>query len=1048
MKIGYKIIIPIICLVGLAVSVSSAFLYTIASKAIQDRTLSELRGISELKKTELENYFNNAALSVNRIKVDLGQYHDLGLFMDDWDRSGSIQLSRYDSVKEQLLNLLKLDNSFSEYSLLDVNGTVVLSTTPDQEEKIKNREDFFVNGKKGDYIEAFIFDPATLQTVSIVTSPITNAKGDVVGVIAAKLNLDSISRLMSERGGLGETGETYLVNKYNTFITESRFEKNAALKKTIHTEGVNACLLGNSVSGTFLDYRNVSVIGYYFWLPDSRSCLVAEIDESEALGEMHRLRDVLYLGGGLLFIIITILSSLLASLLTRRISILQNFSRRFGEGDFSVMVPITSNDEIGQLGTIFNQMAKQLKQAYEGLEQRVLIRTRDLKQAEIEQRKQKEFLNNLFSAIPENVYWKDTNHVFLGCNRAFAKLVSLSSPEEIVGKVDADLPINPELIDYNIGMENQVIETKQSLLDVQQTVINKGEMHVIQTSRTPLINDQGKLDGVLVTFSSITDLVMKERKLAESEQRLSTILEAVKEGITLSDAKGHFYLFNNEMVELTGYTKEEANAATDFNRLLHPDLGDANAAIGLIESYGVQDKRETMTVIHRKDGQVRDVLVSTVVIESDGQKMFLSAYRDVTVLKQANAALVHEKALVDRRIYERTHELETAQDELKRALQSSTSEAEKTLAIINSIGDGVFVLDHERKIVLVNPITEQLSGYSRQELIGTVYTDNLKFIYEQNRMQNSAFVDQVYEQGTLATMTNHTLLIGKDGHELQVADSAAPLKDGEGNVTGCVVVFRDVSKAREVERMKDEFISIASHQLRTPLTALRWLTERMQKDPAKTLTESQQELVGDMRMSTKRLITLVNDLLNISRIESGRIMVEPQPTKLQELIASVVEDVKVRSEEKHQHIVVSSPDDLPEINIDQKLVRQAYQNLLVNSVKYSPEGSSIEITLTKTEDMIRSEICDMGYGIPMAQQNRLFEKFFRADNVVGKDSDGSGLGLYLVKKIIAVSGGSIGFKSPLKTVEVDGKIEVRGTLFWFTLPLAGSEAQKGEVSIN
>ncbi len=749
-----------------------------------------------------------------------------------------------------------------------------------------------------------------------------------------------------------------------------------------------------------------------------------------------------------LIICILLITALLRRAVLNNIQALHNATVAVGEGDYNLSIDVSSNDEIGDLATSFSQMAHQLKTAYTGLEQRVVERTKGLQLAELEQRKQKEFLDNLFSAIPENVYWKDTNHVFLGCNRAFAKLVSLSSPEDIVGKVDADLPINPELIDYNIKMENQVIATRQPLLNVQQTVVNQGEEHVIQTSRTPLINDQGELEGVLVTFSSITDLVMKERKLAESEQRLSTILEAVKEGITLSDAEGHFYLFNNEMTELTGYTKEEANAVTDFNRLLHPDLGDANAAIGLIESYGVQEKRETMTVIHRKDGQVRDVLVSTVVIESSGQKMFLSAYRDITALKQANAALVHEKALVDRRIYERTHELETAQDELKRALQSSTSEAEKTLAIINSIGDGVFVLDHERRIVLVNPITEQLSGYSSQELVGRVYSDNLKFIYEQNRQQNSAFVDQVYEQGTLATMTNHTLLIGKDGRELQVADSAAPLKDGDGHVTGCVVVFRDVSKAREVERMKDEFISIASHQLRTPLTALRWLTERMQKDTDKTLNASQQELVSDMRSSTKRLISLVNDLLNISRIESGRIMVEPQPTQLKELVESVVDDVRVRSEEKHQRIIVTIPDDLPVINIDQKLIRQAYQNLLVNSVKYSPEGSEINIKLTQTIDSIRSEIMDMGYGIPAAQQNRLFEKFFRADNVVGKDSDGSGLGLYLVKKIIAVSGGLIGFKSPLDTVEADGKLEVRGTLFWFTLPLSGSEPQKGEVSLS
>ena len=337
-----------------------------------------------------------------------------------------------------------------------------------------------------------------------------------------------------------------------------------------------------------------------------------------------------------------------------------------------------------------------------------------------------------------------------------------------------------------------------------------------------------------------------------------------------------------------------------------------------------------------------------------------------------------------------------------------------------------------------------MSGYSDDELVGMYYGEKLKFIYETSGDENTEFVDRVYEQGETSEMKNHTALVRNDGTRISVADSASPLKDLEGRVAGCVVVFRDVTKAREIEKMKDEFISIASHQLRTPLTAINWSAERLQKEKTGPLNDLQGELVQDMRDSTIRLITLVNDLLNVSRIESGRIIVEPSPTNLVELIKTVIADASVRVDEKDQKIVTDFDSSISDVNVDPKMIRQVVQNMIINASKYTQTGGEIKVKLFSERDKAVFRVQDNGSGIPEAEQSKLFQKFFRASNANQMDSDGTGLGLYLAKKIIEVSGGEIGFKSPLL---INDSGQTYGTEFWFSLPLSGSQSKSGEITL-
>jgi len=234
-----------------------------------------------------------------------------------------------------------------------------------------------------------------------------------------------------------------------------------------------------------------------------------------------------------------------------------------------------------------------------------------------------------------------------------------------------------------------------------------------------------------------------------------------------------------------------------------------------------------------------------------------------------------------------------------------------------------------------------------------------------------------------------------------------------------------VTHERQVSQMKTDFVSFVTHQLRTPLAGIKWMLELAAQTPA--LPADAGSYVDDARAAAERLIGLVNDLLDISRLESGKLSVTLQPTNLRKLTRSTLDDLGTLIREKGHRLSVAEGR-APVVMADPQLLRQVIVNLTSNAIKYTPPGGEIAISLAVEDGgMARWAITDRGIGIPKASLARLFEKFYRADNAHTVETEGTGLGLYLVRLIVEKLSGQVWCESE----------EGRGSTFIFTLPISG-----------
>ncbi|MDP3971167.1 MAG: PAS domain S-box protein [bacterium] len=335
--------------------------------------------------------------------------------------------------------------------------------------------------------------------------------------------------------------------------------------------------------------------------------------------------------------------------------------------------------------------------------------------------------------------------------------------------------------------------------------------------------------------------------------------------------------------------------------------------------------------------------------------------------------------------------------------------------------DGIIKFDEQFRFVSMNKKAVQITGYIDKEIkgknileMGIIAPSSLSMVAKELKAGLKSRVNTPFEFE----------IIKKDGRKIWVELSCAPISI-KNKVVGVVSIVRDCSVRKELSKMRAEFISIASHQLQTPLSAIKLSSELFINGYLGKLNKEQSKYIKHIDQSSKRAITLVNNLLKSSQIEQGRIKFAKKPVALQKLIAEIIKEEHFVIDEKDIQIVMENKvDKTPLVNIDPAMIRIVIQNIISNAIKYNKLHGKIIITSETSQRNVIFAFEDTGVGIPDDQQKRVFTEFFRAENVLSLSTVGTGLGLSIAKQIVELSGGDMWLDS----------IEGKGTKIYISIP--------------
>ena len=432
----------------------------------------------------------------------------------------------------------------------------------------------------------------------------------------------------------------------------------------------------------------------------------------------------------------------------------------------------------------------------------------------------------------------------------------------------------------------------------------------------------------------------------------------------------------------------------------------------------VKEKEKATKELTLVSKQKKEIPVSTSFLaRKDKEGNFIGYFIGVIDITEFKKLQIK----VEEKVKGRTEELEKSREALmniaedaEEARRRAEEEKEKTLTIITNFTDGLLVFDLENKLALINPRAEDFFGVQGSDIIG-------RTILELNTFPGiEPLVRLVGEE--IKGVFRKELPI-KEGLTLEV--STVPMISREEKL-GTIVVLHDVTREKMIEKMKSEFVSLSAHQLRTPLSAVKWTLKMLLDGDLGEITEEQRDFIEKTYQSNERMINLINALLDVTRIEEGRFLYKPILTNLESVVQFVINSCKEEIERKKIEFEFIKPKKkLPRVILDVEKMRLAIQNLLENAIRYTEPGGRVTVSLKSGKKEIGVLVKDTGIGIPKDQQERVFTKFFRGANVIRIATEGSGLGLFITKNIIEAHGGKIWFQS----------VENQGTTFYFTLPI-------------
>jgi PAS domain S-box-containing protein len=355
----------------------------------------------------------------------------------------------------------------------------------------------------------------------------------------------------------------------------------------------------------------------------------------------------------------------------------------------------------------------------------------------------------------------------------------------------------------------------------------------------------------------------------------------------------------------------------------------------------------------------------------------------------------------------------------KRGSDLIAEERERLRVTLASIGDAVIVTGVDGRIASLNAVAEALTGWTQREAAGQPLEAVFPLLEERTRARQEAPAMRAMRDAVIAGSENRSVLVRKDGSERPIDDSASPIRDARGTVVGCVIVFRDTTERRRVERRmhdllqelqegdrrKNEFLAMLAHELRGPLAPLRNMLEVLKRSKGDRALVEQASTSMDRQL--RHLVRLVDELIDINRITRDTIELRKDTVELAPVVQQSVEACRPMAESAHQRVEISLPDEPIRLHADPVRLAQVFGNLLGNACKYTGDGGSIALSAEREGDDVVVKVSDTGIGIPRDSLDRVFDMFTQLDQSLERSQGGLGIGLTLVKRLVEMHHGSV-----------------------------------------
>lgn len=545
--------------------------------------------------------------------------------------------------------------------------------------------------------------------------------------------------------------------------------------------------------------------------------------------------------------------------------------------------------------------------------------------------------------------------------------------------------------------------------------------------RTRALAEESERVKILLRITTeLTTSLERDRVLNKALQLVNDVVHSQRGTILLVDEE------SNELIIQAGFGLEETVPAEGLASGLRPDQGLAGWVIENREATIIEDVARDERWLESQPESDRSALavplisgenVIGVMLLTDSRPALFTAEQlslvEAAAIQVANA--IHNAGLYDL--------IRQQADKLRAMMRDAQVEVAKQQSILQSIADGVLVAEADGTIVMANAPTVHILDLPRAQLIGK-RVDELVGLYGESGDEWAQTIDSWADRPE-ALEPQTSLKNRLEIEEKIVLVHVAPVFAND-DYFGTISIFRDITKEVEVDRMKSEFVSTVSHELRTPMTSIKGYADLMLMGAAGNLSGSQLQYLNVIKKNADRLQLLVNDLLDISRIETGKTQLALQPVDVPRVVNDVVNDHlrgRIQHEEKAISVSAEIAPSLPLVNADPEKITRVLTNLVDNAFNYTPAGGSIKITATANGNFVYISVRDSGIGIRKEDQHKIFDRFFRAESAEVRGVPGTGLGLAIVRSLVEMHGGQLALESE----------PGEGSIFTFSLPLVTAE---------